>query len=61
MNTQVISSPWGWLLPFLNWLPSINGRDLRADLIAGLTGAIVVLPQGVAFKIKSSSSNELFY
>jgi SulP family sulfate permease len=49
MSTQTIPSPWGWLLPFLNWLPSVNGRDLRADLIAGLTGAIVVLPQGVAF------------
>ncbi|MEN9424670.1 MAG: hypothetical protein RL122_2053 [Pseudomonadota bacterium] len=36
-------------MPFLNWLPKINGRDLRADFIAGLTGAVVVLPQGVAF------------
>ena len=36
-------------LPFLNWLPEIGPRSLRADLIAGLTGAIVVLPQGVAF------------
>jgi len=36
-------------LPFLNWLPEIGPRTLRADLIAGLTGAIVVLPQGVAF------------
>jgi sulfate permease, SulP family len=37
-------------LPFLTWLPLIRSRDtLRADLMAGLTGAIVVLPQGVAF------------
>ncbi len=35
--------------PFLTWLPSVKKRDLRADLIAGLTGAVVVLPQGVAF------------
>lgn len=49
MSIQTIQSPWAWLLPFLNWLPRINGRDLRADFIAGLTGAIVVLPQGVAF------------
>lgn len=48
-TTQAIPSFWSWLLPFLNWLPKLNGRDLRADLIAGLTGAIVVLPQGVAF------------
>ncbi|MEZ5480505.1 MAG: SulP family inorganic anion transporter, partial [Thiolinea sp.] len=48
-SSQTLSSPWSWLLPFLSWLPNLNGRDLRADLIAGLTGAIVVLPQGVAF------------
>jgi SulP family sulfate permease len=27
----------------------VNRRTLKADLIAGLTGAVVVLPQGVAF------------
>lgn len=43
------SSPLSWLLPFLQWLPKITKQDLQADLIAGLTGAIVVLPQGVAF------------
>ncbi len=36
-------------LPFLAWLPGVKRDDLRADLIAGLTGAVVVLPQGVAF------------
>jgi SulP family sulfate permease len=35
--------------PFLEWLPLVNRRSLVADLSAGLTGAIVVLPQGVAF------------
>jgi SulP family sulfate permease len=37
------------VLPFLEWLPLVNRRTLTADLSAGLTGAIVVLPQGVAF------------
>ncbi len=37
------------LLPFLSWWPRVNGVTLRADLMAGLTGAIVALPQGVAF------------
>ena len=38
------------LLPFARWLPEWRRKDvLRADLLAGLTGAIVVLPQGVAF------------
>ncbi len=31
------------------WWPKVNGSSLRADFIAGLTGAILVLPQGVAF------------
>jgi MFS superfamily sulfate permease-like transporter len=36
-------------LPFVRWLPQWRQKDvLRADLLAGLTGAIVVLPQGVA-------------
>ncbi len=37
------------LLPFLRWWPRVNRSSLRADAIAGLVGAIVVLPQGVAF------------
>lgn len=27
----------------------VNGQTMRSDLVAGLTGAIIVLPQGVAF------------
>lgn len=37
------------LLPFLRWWPRVNRATLRDDAVAGLTGAIVVLPQGVAF------------
>ena len=37
------------ILPFTGWWPEVNRRTLRADGIAGLTGAVVVLPQGVAF------------
>lgn len=36
-------------LPFLSSWPTLDRRTLRADLWAGLTGAIIVLPQGVAF------------
>lgn len=36
-------------LPFLRWWPRVDAATLRADLVAGLTGALVVLPQGVAF------------
>ncbi len=40
---------WGFLFPFMSWLPSVRRSDVRADFMAALTGAIVVLPQGVAF------------
>ncbi|MBL6971681.1 MAG: hypothetical protein ISR63_06100 [Desulfobacterales bacterium] len=37
------------VLPFLRWWNFIGWDTLGADLTAGLTGAIIVLPQGVAF------------
>lgn len=37
------------LLPFLDWLPHADRASLRADALAGLVGAVIVLPQGVAF------------
>jgi SulP family sulfate permease len=40
---------WSRIFPFLRWWPMVNRQTLRADLVAGLTGAVVVLPQGVAF------------
>ncbi|MCC5859341.1 MAG: SulP family inorganic anion transporter [Ectothiorhodospiraceae bacterium] len=39
------------IFPFLNWLPEARGATLRADLVAGLTGAVIVLPQGVAYAL----------
>lgn len=36
--------------PFLAWWPLLRDRTvLRTDILAGLTGAVVVLPQGLAF------------
>ena len=39
------------LFPFLRWWPMVNRETLRADALAGVTGALIVLPQGVAFAI----------
>lgn len=36
-------------LPFLSWGRDLDRKMLSADLMAGLTGAILVLPQGVAY------------
>lgn len=45
MNNHLICK----LFPFLFWKPLLTADNIRADLIAGITGAIIVLPQGVAF------------
>jgi len=37
------------LFPFLLWWPRVDRATLRADLVAGILGAVIVLPQGVAF------------
>jgi SulP family sulfate permease len=35
--------------PFLVWWPQVTKDTFRADALAGFTGAIVVIPQGIAF------------
>src|SRR5581483_11994472 len=37
------------LLPFLAWRHRVNRETLRADALAGLVAAVMVLPQGVAY------------
>ncbi len=37
------------LFPFLRWFRLVSKDSLKADFLAGLTGAVIVLPQGVAF------------
>ena len=47
-----MNAPRRWLarlFPPLRWWPLVERGTLRADLAAGAVGAIVVLPQGIAF------------
>ncbi len=37
------------LLPFLRWWPNVTPQTFKADAIAAFTGALIVLPQAVAF------------
>ena len=37
------------IFPFLRWWPMVTRDTNKADLIAAITGAMIVLPQGVAF------------
>ncbi len=52
MSLPAPNSLPAWLKPFtsfLLWWPLVNRQTARADLMAGLTGALIALPQGVAF------------
>lgn len=42
---------WPCFVPFVLWWPSVTRQSLRTDALAALTGAFVVLPQGVAFAV----------
>ncbi len=46
MTASAALSRW---LPFLGWRPQPTRETLRHDAVAALTGAVVVLPQAVAF------------
>ncbi len=47
---EPLGSLQGWL-PFLDTLPGYDGRRLRADLVSGLTVALVALPQSMAYAL----------
>ncbi len=50
MNAPLSCPLWLYkLLPFLRWWPMVDRNSLRSDGMAGITGALIVLPQGVAF------------
>lgn len=44
-----IQLDWSRLFPFLRWRARVTRVSTRDDLMAGLTGALIVLPQAVAF------------
>ncbi len=37
------------IFPFLRWWPMVSRETNKVDLLSGFTGAMIVLPQGVAF------------
>jgi SulP family sulfate permease len=37
------------VFPFLTWFKLVTKESIKADFFAGLTGAVIVLPQGIAF------------
>jgi len=50
MGLREPMTTWARCLPILDWLPNWRRPGVvRADLLAGVTNAVVVLPQGLAF------------
>ncbi len=52
MNQLPVSNrniAWQRLFPFLRWWPQVNRHTLKNDLIAGLTVALVAIPQSLAY------------
>jgi len=39
--------------PFLYWTKMLNGRTVKADLIAGVAGAFLVISQGIAYALSA--------
>ena len=37
------------IFPILSWLNPYNRRNLRGDLVAGLTVGVMLIPQGMAY------------
>ncbi|MFT2111011.1 SulP family inorganic anion transporter [Marinomonas sp. 2405UD68-3] len=50
-STKSLANKIQNLMPFLIWGRTLTKQSLFADFLAGLTGAIVVLPQGVAYAL----------
>lgn len=44
-------SRWSKIFPFLEWWPLVNRSSLKADFLAGITGAIIQVTQSVAFAL----------
>ena len=39
------------LIPILDWLPNYKSADARGDVVAGITVAIILIPQGIAYAL----------
>ncbi len=49
MSRPRVNTDWRAWFPMRRWWHRVDRHTLRADLMAGLTGSIILVPQGVAF------------
>ena len=49
MRRSSVAGPWARLVPIVGWLPGYRRPDLAADLRAGATVGVLVIPQAMAY------------
>ncbi len=49
VQTKKTEAKWTRFLPFLSWMPAMTRDTLKADFMAGLTVALVAIPQSLAY------------
>ncbi|MBT8419963.1 MAG: SulP family inorganic anion transporter [Gammaproteobacteria bacterium] len=45
----MLENKWHRVFPFLLWWPNVDKGTFRADFLAGISNALLTLPQGIAF------------
>jgi hypothetical protein len=45
--------------PILNWLPKYERGNIRGDITAGLTVAVIIIPQAIAYGLLAGVSPEV--
>jgi SulP family sulfate permease len=51
MKTMGSAATWSRWLPMRSWWPLVGRATLKKDALAGLSGALIVLPQGIAYAV----------
>ena len=51
MNEPYVEKAFLKLFPFLAWVRTLTPSTIYADFFAGLTGAVIILPQGIAYAL----------
>ena len=50
INAIVLTAmKWWQHITITQWLPQITKKDIKADVVAGLTVGIILVPQGIAY------------
>lgn len=47
-------------IPILSWLPQYNGHTALADLVAGITVGLTLIPQSIAYAALADLSPQVF-